>query len=168
METTPRPAPILLIASLALNLFLAGALGVFLYRQSQTAPAVAPTLVTAVQGLTPAHQAAFHTLLEAEGMRLKPLMRNAKTARRTAAQLFSQPTLDSAAVLAALKDARSNEERARGELEEQVVTFAAPLNVEERKSLAVILRRGVKTNRRTLGGAGAPTAVGKRNVGAKG
>ena len=154
----------LLIVSVALHLFLAGALGVFLYRQSQKAPAVAPTLVTAVQGLTPDHQAQLRALLQAEGIRLKPMMHDAKVSRREAAELFSRPQMDSAAVLSALNNARSNEERARAELEDQVVAFAAPLGVEERKSLSVILRRGVKTNRRTLGGAGAPTSVGKRNV----
>lgn len=159
----PRPMTLLLV-SIALNLFLMGALGVFLYRQSQKAPAVAPTLVVAVEGLTPEHKTSFRTLLEAEGLRLKPTMREAKRARREAAELFSAPQLDRAKVLAALERARLNEDRARAELEEKVVDFAGPLNVKERKSLSIILRRGVKTNRRTLGGAGAPTSVGKRNV----
>jgi uncharacterized membrane protein len=159
----PRPTTLLLV-SVALNLFLMGALGVFLYRQSQKAPAVAPPLAAAVAGLTREHKASFHTLLRAEGVRLKPIMHDAKLARREAARLFAAPDLDRAKVLDALARARANENNARAELEEQVVDFAAPLSAEERGSLSIILRRGVKTNRRTLGGAGAPTAVGKRNV----
>ena len=42
--------------------------------------------------------------------------------------------------------------------------FAAGLRAEERKPLAVAIRRGMKTNRRTLGATGSPTSVGKRNV----
>lgn len=159
----PRPAK-LLLASIALNLFLIGALGVFIYRQSLKAPAVAPTLVTATDGLTAEHKAAFHSLLQAEGLRLKPIMHEAKLARRDAARLFSAPQLDRAKVLDALQRARANEDHSRAELEEQVVNFAAPLSAEERRSLSIILRRGVKTNRRTLGGAGAPTEFGKRNA----
>ena len=87
---------------------------------------VTPTLVAATQGLTPAHQAAFRDLLQSEGMRLKPIMHDAKISRRQAAELFSQPQVDTAAVLAALKQARTSEEDARGELEEKVVAFAAP------------------------------------------
>jgi uncharacterized membrane protein len=162
---TGRRLAIVLIASLALNLFLAGALGVFLYRQARRAPPVTPTLVSAVEALTPEHKAAFHAMLEAEGLRLKPLMRDAKISRRDAGALFSQPTLDQAAVMSALAHARSQEERARADLEEKVVAFAAPLSAKERQSLSIILKRGVKTNRRTLGGgAAAPTKVGKRNA----
>lgn len=162
---TGRRLAIVLIVSLALNLFLAGALGVFLYRQASKAPPVTPTLVSAVDGLTPEHQAAFHAMLQAEGMRLKPLMHDAKISRREAATLFTQPNLDQAAVVSALTHARSQEEQARGELEEKVVQFAAPLSLKERQSLSIILKRGVKTNRRTLGGgAAADTKVGKRNA----
>jgi uncharacterized membrane protein len=85
--------------------------------------------------------------------------------RREAAARFAEPRLDQAAVISALAHARSQEERARGELEEKLVRFSAPLSVEERQSLSIILKRGVKTNRRTLGAAAGPTKVGKRNAG---
>jgi uncharacterized membrane protein len=160
----PRPTT-LLTASIALNLFLASALGVVLYRQHQTAPAVAPTMGSAVEGLTPAHQAAFRAMLHGEAIKLKPTMKAAKLARRDAARLFIEPQMDRASVLAALQTARTNEDGARADLEEQVVDFAGQLSAEERKTLAVMVRRGVKTNRRVLGAAGAPTQVGKRNLG---
>jgi uncharacterized membrane protein len=161
---TGRRLAIVLIVSLALNLFLAGALGVFLYRQAIKAPPVTPTLVSAVDGMTPEHQAAFHAMLRAEGLKLRSQIHDAKLSRRQAASLFVQPDLDQAAVISALAHARSQEEQARAELEEKVVTFAAPLSVKERQSLAIILKRGVKTNRRTLGGDAGPTKVGKRNA----
>lgn len=154
----------LLLVSVALNLFLGSALAVFVYRQNHPRPAVAPTMASILSGMTPAHVSSFHTLLTAESIKLKPLMHEAKLARRRAAELFAEPQMDRDQVLAELGRARENEDRARAELETDVVGFAAGLGPEERGPLAVAIRRGMKTNRRTLGAAGAPTSVGKRNL----
>ena len=162
----PRPTTLLLI-SVALNLFLGSALAVFVYRQNHPTPAVAPTMNSVLSGMTPEHLKAFSALLAAESIKLKPIMHGAKLARKNAAALFAEPQMDREQVLAELARARTNEDRARAQLENDVVEFAAGLSAEERKPLAVAIRRGMKTNRRTLGAAGSPTSVGKRNVAPK-
>lgn len=159
----PSPRTVLLV-SIALNLFLASALAAFVYRQNNPKPAVAPTMISTVAGMTPQHLSEFYAMLAGESVKLKPIMHDAKLARREAASLFAAPQMDRDKVLAALAQARANEDRARADLENQVVEFSARLSAEERRPLAMAIRRGMKTNRRTLGGAGAPTAVGKRNV----
>ena len=53
----------------------------------------------------PAKFESYMEHLKAEGVRLRPMMRDAKISRRQAARLFVQPDLDQTAVISALADA---------------------------------------------------------------
>ncbi|WP_348527047.1 periplasmic heavy metal sensor, partial [Mesorhizobium sp.] len=67
---------------------------------------------------------------------------DAQAARREAANLLQQPTLDSNALAAALERARNADVTVRARLEQRIVEFAASGSPEDRQLLAdALLRR---------------------------
>ncbi|HEX8234199.1 MAG TPA: periplasmic heavy metal sensor [Caulobacteraceae bacterium] len=145
---------IALVASLALNLFLLGAGAVaLLLRPKADAAQWAPASVLAAAGrLEPKNRDAFRLMLRREGRDIAPDLKAARAARREAAAALAADPVRRADALAALDRARAAETRARASLETAVVDFAQQLTPPERQALSGVLRRGLDTKRRGLGG----------------
>jgi len=142
-----------LVASVGLNLFLIGAgASAFLHRRHDPAFMPPTSMIEAVRQLPPDHQKALRHVLRREGRQIAPDLKAARMARRDAARQFTEPQFDRSAVLADLQTAGAAEARARTELETAVVDFAQTLPQDERASLAVTIRRGLETDRRSLKG----------------
>jgi uncharacterized membrane protein len=139
---TPRALGISLFASLALNLFLVGAIlgGFVIGHRLHVAvmgshPAAHP-LWTAADTLPADHRQAFQALLRDQGMTVAVQIHQARRGRRDAwAGLMAQP-FDAAGISKRLADARTLEMQARGGVEDKIVAFAATLPPDERARLA--------------------------------
>ncbi|MDO8912683.1 MAG: periplasmic heavy metal sensor [Phenylobacterium sp.] len=142
-----RTLTVALVASLALNLFVIGAVvgGVVVGHRVREA-AQAPErprqpLWRAADALPPERQRAYRQLLRAEAGGVGGQMREARQARREAwADLGAQP-LDGLAISRRLAEARALEMTARGGVEDRIVAFAATLPPAERAELAKGLAR---------------------------
>ena len=142
---TPRALGISLFASLALNLFLVGAiLGGFvighrLHAMAFMHPQPAHPLWNAADALPAAHRETYQALLRDQGLAVATQIHQARRDRRDAwAGLNAQP-LDADGVNKRLADARALELQARGGVEEKIVAFAATLPPNERAVLAEAL-----------------------------
>jgi uncharacterized membrane protein len=72
----------------------------------------------------------------------RAIILDGQAARREAANLLQQPTLDTAALAAALERARNADVTVRTRLEQRIVEFAASSSPEDRQLLAdALLRR---------------------------
>ncbi len=139
---TPRALGVSLFASLALNLFLVGAiLGGFVIAHrlhaGMMAQHMAPhPLWNAADSLPPAHRQAYQALLRDQGLTVAAQIHQARRARRDAwAGLMAQP-VDMDSANKQLADARTLEMQARGGVEQKIVEFAATLPPDERARLA--------------------------------
>ena len=139
---------ILLVVSLVLNVFLAGAVaGAFIVRGRLAEMAGPPSprgpgFGRGLQALAPEDRLAFREAMRGRAAAVEPILREARAARSQAVEEFAKPTFDKAAALAALARARENEAKARAQLEDGVVAFAADLPPEKREALGRSLRRG--------------------------
>jgi len=158
-------ARILLIASLALNLFLVGLLiGVFLngprkLRDERGPPRSQRSFLAAAEQFDPADREAFRALLREQAQQARPRIEIARGARRQAAALMASDTYDPEAVRAALVQARSEEFAVRQSLDRAIVAFSARLDAQERAALGEALRRGRREGRGArskLGGQANP------------
>lgn len=136
--TMGKSRTILLIVSLALNLFLVGAVvGGLVVGQRLRAerPALArggPALWAAARDLPPEHRAAYRDVLRGEGGEVRQRLRAAREARVEAWRGLAAEPLDPAAVRRQLAAARTLDTEARGTLEDRIVTFAMSLPPQDR------------------------------------
>jgi uncharacterized membrane protein len=137
-----RPRPILLVVSLALNLFLIGTVvGGLVVGQRLRAirpppERGGPALWAAARGLSPEHRDAYREVLRGEGGEVRAKLRAAREARMQAWKTLGQEPFDADAVRQRLAAARTQDAAARQELEERLVAFAAGLPDDERARLA--------------------------------
>lgn len=134
---------IALFASLALNLFLVGAVaGGLVVGQKVRAerPHMAqrpnPPLWRAGDALPPDRAQAYRRALRDQSPEVREAMRAARAARMEAWRSIGQEPFDPAATKRRLAGIRAQEADARGQIEEDMIDFAAGLSPDERKVLA--------------------------------
>src|SRR4051812_20213789 len=124
---SPRSTRILLIVSVALNIFIGSAIagGSYMWVRSQQAERVAVInwRQAAANALQPADRAAFLLRMRRIARDNAPLVRQAGESRAEAARLFLEPTFDANAAGAALLKARSADLQVRTSLEDAVIAF---------------------------------------------
>ena len=131
----------LLIASVVLNVFLAGALagGAVWIRSGKSAQG---TSLEAAGGRLPDQQRTlFRKALREVRRESRDIILDGQQARRDAADLLRQPVLDTAALSAALERARNADVTVRTRLEQRIIEFAAAGSAEDRGVLAEGLAR---------------------------
>lgn len=145
---TPRTIRILLIVSLTLNVFIFGAVagGAFMWTRADDPPALAQRQsgggLRQAGGLLPDEQRrAFRQALRGVRQQSAALIEQGREGRQEAARLLSEPTVDQAAVNAALSRARAADIALRARLEDRIVTFAATLPAEQRRTFVDALQR---------------------------
>ncbi|WP_420136550.1 periplasmic heavy metal sensor [Sphingomonas sp.] len=139
MKRWPRT---LLVVSLVLNVFLAGAIasGIWHWRhhgeeRNSWRRHVADAL--------PALQAkAFHQAIKDVLRASKPVIMEGRAGRAEAVRLFGQPNYDAAAVMTQLDRARGADTILRTNIERRVVQFGATLPQDQRQRLAKALEEG--------------------------
>ena len=131
----------LLIASVVVNVFLAGALagGAVWIRSGK--PAQGYSLEAAGGRLPDQQRTLFRKALREVRQESREIIRDGQQARREAADLLRQPVLDTAALSAALERARNADVTVRTRLEQRIVEFAAAAPTEDRNMLAEGLAR---------------------------
>lgn len=138
---------IALACSLAVNLFMVGAVAGAAFQRHRTVemrggPVQGGNpLMRVGESLPDAQRQAFRTQMRQAGLANRPLLETNRAARDKVAEVFAAPTFDAAAASAALAASREAETAARAQLEGAVVQFAQGLSVEDRKILAEGLRR---------------------------
>ncbi|WP_010163392.1 periplasmic heavy metal sensor [Sphingomonas sp. PAMC 26617] len=128
---------LLLIASLLLNLFLAGALvgGAAWVRDGHRMIA-AGALRVAGSELPRAERRAFRVQLRAARESVRPLINESNAAKADAARLLAQPSPNVPATKAALAKARADDFRVRTVVEDRALDFAATLQQTDRQRIA--------------------------------
>lgn len=143
-----RTLAILLALSVALNLFVIGAVaGGWWMRERlevrRTPTTAAPALGWRASGqrLSPEGREIFRDTLRDLAPETAPLAAEGRRNRREAAELMVAPTLDATALTAALDRARKADLELRSRLEGAVIEAAAQLSQADRAVLAENLRR---------------------------
>ncbi|HEX5379822.1 MAG TPA: periplasmic heavy metal sensor [Phenylobacterium sp.] len=143
-----RGLAIALFASVALNLFVIGAVvgGFVLAQRIHAAAPARPAmgqlpLWTAADGLPAPHRDAYRELLRGQTLSVGQQVREARMARRRAWGGMAAEPFDAAGAAKSLEDARTLEMQARGEVEKKILDFAATLPAAERAQLAQGLAR---------------------------
>jgi uncharacterized membrane protein len=139
-----RSLLVLLFASLALNLFVLGAVAgaAFLggrFHHHRPAPRGGAPMFAAAAALPQAERTAYSDTLRAAAAEAGPKLREARAARREAWGRLAADPPDAAAVTAELDRARALEAQAREDVDHRVVDFAARLPPPERHALAQAL-----------------------------
>ena len=140
-------ARILLIASLALNLFLAGALGGLLWLDGRHGKGShgrggGRGFSAAAEQLSPDKREAFRALLHREAEEARPRVQVIRAARRQAAAAMAAEPYNPEAVRTALARASAEELALRADFERAVIEFAATLPPNERAAVGQALRKG--------------------------
>lgn len=126
-----------LIASVLLNLFLAGALvGGAAWLRGGHRMIAAGALRIAGSELPRAERHAFRARLRAARDAVRPLIAESSAAKAQAARSLALPTADIAATKAALAKARADDIRVRAAVEDRAVDFAATLQQSDRQRIA--------------------------------
>ena len=133
-----------LLASIILNLFLAGALAAgYASLRTDTRMLNAGSLRIAGAELSAADRGPFRRALRQARRAMGPTIAVSRKAKAEAAALLRQDPVDQAAVLAALDRARTADIAVRAAVERRAVAFAAGLPVADRARLAdAVERRG--------------------------
>ncbi len=114
-------------------------------------------LARAADALNPTDREAFHQVLRAQIPAVRPLQQDGRQARRQALDDLASPSFDRAAAGALMARARADDEKARGQIEDAVLDFAARLPADERAALAKGMRHdGVRGWMRRRGGPHGP------------
>lgn len=147
-----------LFASLAVNLFVAGAfVGA---RLNRPAPSFAQELrarnpvANAIAALPPERQAAWRAELPGFAQAYGPRVRDARLLMRRTMEGFGDEPFDADAALADLRRARAMEAEGRNEMDRRIVAFAAGLPQPERKRFGEALAHPMRARR----GPGDPGA----------
>lgn len=139
-------SPRLVAASLVLNVFLIGALaGGAGWLIGRSNPGY--SLESAGGKLPADDREAFRQALRDVRRESRQIIVDGQQARREAADLLQQPTLDTPALAAALERARNADAAIRAKLEQRIVEFAASSSLEDRRLLAEGLLRNVGRQR---------------------
>jgi uncharacterized membrane protein len=149
---------VVLFVSLALNLFLIGAVAGGLVvgqrlRAAHPPPAARggqPPLWRAADALPPEKASAYRAALRSGGPQMRDAMRQARAARQTAWSGLAEEPFDAAAAKQRLAAIRAQEAQARGLVDDRVVDFAAQLSPAER----AVLVKGLTEQRGRGGGHG--------------
>ena len=154
---------IIIGVSLALNLFLIGAMaGVIVVglkmfgEQAEMRRGRGPNIGAAFQALPDDRRQAFREVMRAQALSAAPDFRAAGEARREAMRLMSAPTYDAAAVSAALDRARAADGRARARIDATLATRLSEFSPEERQLFARVMMRGPDGRRGRRGPGGPP------------
>lgn len=137
-----RTLTLALVASVAVNLFVIGAVvGVVVlgHRMREAVGGVnrpRQPLWSAADTLPPEHQRAYRQLLRGQADPVGGQIRQARQARRDAWGDLGAEPLNGPAVSRRLAEARALEMTARGGVEDRIVAFAATLPPAERAELA--------------------------------
>lgn len=147
---TTRAIKILCVGSLALNLFLVGAIagGAYSWFAARHAlPAVAGTpprdsqaLRYAAQDLSPERQRQFIDALRQARREARPFIQRAREGRSNVLRLVAAPQLDRPALDAALADTRDADRAVREHIEAAVAGFVSTLTPAERATFAESLK----------------------------
>ncbi|MGX7876566.1 periplasmic heavy metal sensor [Mesorhizobium sp. ORM6] len=131
----------LLIASVVLNVFLAGALagGAVWIRSGKQGQGY--SLEAAGGRLPDQERMLFRKALREVRRESRDIILGGQQARREAADLLRQPVLDTSALSAALERARNADVTVRTRLEQRIIEFAAAGSAEDRGVLAEGLAR---------------------------
>lgn len=146
---SPRALGIALFASVAVNLFVIGAVvGGFaiahrIHGEGQPVRGMAgqQPLWTAADDLPVAHRDTYRELLRGQALGVGQQVHQARLARRRAWDGLNTEPFDAAGTAKNLADARALEMQARGGVEQKIVEFAATLPPAERAELARGLAR---------------------------
>lgn len=143
---TTRAIKALCIGSVALNLFLLGAIAGGAYRwfaarhpaeATAGARVAAPTALRfAAQGLSPERQRQFQEALQHARREARPLVQEARAGRRDVLRLVAAAQFDRAALDAALANTRAADRAVRERVEAAVAQFVATLTPAERTVFA--------------------------------
>lgn len=148
---TGRTTSILLAISLAFNVFIVGAAvgGIYAWRHFGGGGREAGGLLVAARQLGPDQRKAFRQVLVAARRDARADAAAAVASRDELRRLLAQPTLDRAAIDAALAATRAADMKVRAHVEGAVVDFAAGLDAQDRAKLieglasrGQMLRRG--------------------------
>ncbi|MDE2357508.1 MAG: periplasmic heavy metal sensor [Alphaproteobacteria bacterium] len=136
---TGRP---ILFVSLAVNLFLAGALSVLLLAHftSPRRPPPGP-LRQVAQALDPAHRQALVEVLRENGRAVRPMNLEARSLRADVWRQMASPNFDPVQLKAELARARQLGSAASGRVQDALVDYAATLPPDQRQALAQALAR---------------------------
>lgn len=145
-----RRTKILVVASLVVNLFLAGALiGVLVIgaqmlddRGSDRRGPDRQGVWTAFQAIPEARRDELRQMMREPAMAAREDMRAAREARRVASELIKAPTYDAAAVEVALRQAREHDAAARATVDAALATRLAQLSPQERALFAEVMTHG--------------------------
>ena len=131
-----------LIASIILNLFLAGALVAGIVSLRSGARMInAGSMRIAGAELPLSERRPFRMALRQARRAMRPTLVEARTAKAKAAILLRQPVIDQAAVVAALDRARAADMAVRAAVERRAVAYAATLPPADRAKLADAMQR---------------------------
>jgi uncharacterized membrane protein len=133
---------IAMVASVALNLFLAGALVAGFIAMRNTGRMInAGALRIAGAELPASERRPFRLALHEARNAMHASIVDSLQAKAKAAQLLRQPIVDQTAVMAALDRARSDDIAVRAAIERRAVAFAATLPLADRATLADVVNR---------------------------
>ncbi|WP_420136481.1 periplasmic heavy metal sensor [Sphingomonas sp.] len=133
---------IALAASIVVNLFLAAALVAGIVSlNGRTRMINAGSLRVAGAELSKAERRQFRMTLRDARRSMRPTIAESRGAKAQAALLLRQPSVDEAAVNAALDRARDADSRVRAAVERSAVHYAAALPITERNKLADAMTR---------------------------
>jgi uncharacterized membrane protein len=132
---------VVLVASLALNLFLVAAFVAMILWNARSFNRAAPPgpLRLVAASLDATHRQALLAVLRGNGQRVRPLNRKAKALRQDAWEALEDPAFDPAAIKVKLAEARALNQQASGIVQDSLIDFAAALPADQRAALGKAL-----------------------------
>jgi uncharacterized membrane protein len=153
---SPGTLKIILIGSVALNLFAVAAGATLLVTRAQVEhrveaqhrPARTSSTMRLIDELDPAVRERVRATLRASALAARPDFEEARLKRRQAVELSQSEAFDPARIRSLLEQSRDAEMRGRARLEADAVALVSTLESDDRKALSEILsRRGRGANR---------------------
>ncbi len=143
---SPRKLKIALAVSVAVNLFVVGALAGGLvvgarYLADRSPPPEPPAFRQSVDRLDPEQSERVRQSLRQSALEARDDFRRSRAARREAVELAGAESFDADAVRARLAESREAELRARARLEDGTVEIMQTLEREDRQRLSGMLMR---------------------------